>query len=136
MGDHLWKKRFFRTCLLIAGVQFLAGTAVEFLGIIDTTPGIVFVTMSASIVFLGYFWLFRFFYKRIYRTEPHITSRSSMIGSPPLDMFSSASTDGKENKYPKGRLVTMADFVFSALHTLVPAFTILAMLALVRKING
>jgi hypothetical protein len=136
MGDHLWKKRFFRTCLLIAGLQFLAGTAVEILRVFDTMPGIVFVTMSSSIVFLGHFSFFRILYKRIYDTEPHITSITSTIGSRPLDMFSSAARDGKERKYAKARQVTMADFVFTALSTLAPAFTILAMLALVKRING
>ena len=47
MADHLWKERFFLTCLLIAAGQFLVGSVLEILGLTDMTPGIGFVVTSS-----------------------------------------------------------------------------------------
>ena len=130
-ADHLWKQEFFKNCLIVSVAFFIVGICLDVFRLVDVEPGIASGVMSAPIVYLGYFWLLRFVYKRKYGTEPHITSASSTIGAPPLDMFSSAQKDGKKRKYPKGRRITHADFGFSFLQALAPPFTIIAWIGLV-----
>jgi len=134
-ADHLWKKNFVRNCLLVASSLALVGIVIDLLRLIDGDVGLSSVVMSVPIIYIGYFSLFRYIYKRAYRTEPHITSAISTVGDVPLDTFSSAFSDGKKKKYSQDRRITAADFAFSLLQALVPAFTILGLLAVVRMIN-
>ena len=135
-ADHLWKPVFFRRCLAAAILIFLFGTIGEifqFAGmpLIDARPGMAAVVSGAPLIFLLWFDLLRFGYKRLFQTEPCITGRTTWIGSVPSDMSGWASKDGRQKKYSSDRRVTFADLVFSALHALGPAFTILGLLSLV-----
>src|SRR5687768_4057238 len=127
MTDHLWKKNFFQRSLIFAGGLCLAGAVLDLFRLVDADPGLASIVMSAPLIYLGYFWLFRFFYKRKYSTEPYATSASSSIGDMPLDMFSSALKDGKKRKYAKDRRINAGDFAFTFLLVLVPVFTIMGL---------
>jgi hypothetical protein len=134
-ADHLWKVKFFRKCLLAASALALVGIVTDHFRLVGGDVGLPSIVMSASIIYLGYFSLFRYIYKRMVGTEPYVTSASSTVGSVPLDTFSSAFEDGNKKKYSEGRRVTTYDFLFTMLQALVPAFTILGLLAFMRMIN-
>jgi hypothetical protein len=135
ISDHLWKKRFFRKLQLVGAVLFAVGITLDIFRLVDSTPGVVSVTAAAAIIYLTYFSLFRYLYKLKFSVEPYVTSASSTVGAPQLDMFGSASKDGKAPKYSSDRKITVADFAFSFLQALVPAFTIVALVGLAKWLN-
>lgn len=128
--DYLWKLTFFKKCLALAIISGLTGVILEVTNSLEQKSGQTLVLMSVSLVYLTYFQIFRWIFKRWYGTEPHVTSVSSSIGEPPLGLFTSENKDGKARKYEKGRRVMIADFVFSFAQALVPIFTIMALLFL------
>jgi len=134
-ADFLWKKEFLLNCLLVAAFLFIAGILFEIFHLVDTRSGIAAIIMAVPMIYLGWFSLLRFLYKRRYQAEPHITSRVSRMGGRPEDLFSAAEKNGKYKKYPKGRAIIAADFVFSILQALAPAFTILGLIMLLEGFN-
>lgn len=134
-SDHLWKPSLSRKCLVAASICAISGVFLEIVRLLGDDVGMTLVVMFAPLIYLGYFQLLRMIFKQWFITEPHITSVSSSIGAPPLDLFTGANRDGKNRKYSKDRRVMAADFVFSFLQALVPAFTILALTAIVKNLN-
>lgn len=135
MSNHLWKSRFFGKLLLVGAVLCAAGITLDIFRLVDSTRGVVSVAAAAAIIYLTYFSLFRYLYKLKFSVEPYVTSASSTVGTPPLDMFGSAYKDGKARKYSPDRRITVGDFAFSFLQALVPAFTIVALVGLAKWLN-
>ena len=134
-ADHLWKKEFFRNCLLVGGSLSAIGILIDVFRIVDTRFGLALAWMSLPIIYLGYFSLFRYFFKRKHGMEPYITSASSSVGAPLFDISCPAFKDGKQNKYPKNRRIIADDFAFSILQALAPPFTVVALVAFIRQLS-
>ena len=95
-SGHLWKPIFFKKCLVAAIVSGMAGLILEVTNLPRQKTGMTLVVMFVPFIFLGYFQLFRWFFKRRYKTEPYLTSVSSVVGVPPLDLFTSENKDGQK----------------------------------------
>lgn len=134
-SDHLWMPSFSRKCLVAASICAISGVLLEMVRLRGDDVGMTLVVMLAPLIYLGNFPLLRMIFKQWFNTEPHITSVSSCIGAPPLDLFTGANKDGKNRKYSKDRKIMAADFVFSFMQALVPAFTIGALIAIVKNLN-
>ena len=134
-SDHLWKKEFFRNCLLVGVSLSVIGILIDVFRIVDTRFGLALGWMSWPIIYLGYFWLFRYFFKRKHGMEPYITSASSSVGAPLFDISSPAFKDGEKHKYLKNRRIIADDFAFSLLQALAPPFTVIALVAFIWKLS-
>ena len=134
-SGHLWKPIFFKKCLVAAIVSGMAGLILEVTNLLRQKTGMTLVVMFVPLIFLGYFQMFRWCFKRRYKTEPYFTSVSSVVGAPPLDLFTSENKDGKKRKFQKDRTIMSADFVFSLGQGLITIFTIFALLELVLELN-
>ena len=132
-SDHLWKPRFFRWCLIASVVSFVAGLLFEVTNILHQELGFATALMSIPLIYLMNFQLCRSVFKRRFNTEPYVTSTSSSIGAPPLDLFSPANIDGEHRKYDKDRRIMAADFVFSFAQALISAFTALILIFLTTQ---
>lgn len=120
-SDYLWKNSFFNKCLIAAVLSAFVGLIFEFINLLRKENGLTVVVMFIPLIYLGYFQLFRWIFKRWKGTEPYITSASSTIGGTPIDIFD---TDGNKRKYQKDRKIMASDFLFSFLQGLVPIGTI------------
>jgi len=91
--------------------------------------GATLTIMFFPIVFLGYFQLIRQVFKKLKGTEPYITTSVSSVGQPPLNLFDSSNKDGNNRKFDKDRKIMLADFVFSFAFALVPALSLMLLMA-------
>ncbi len=132
-SDWLWKRRFFNKCLFAAVPSGIAGLIFEFSGLFKTETGLTIVVMFIPLIYLGYFQLFRWIFKKWKGTEPVITVHT-VIGAIPNE-YESALRNGEERKYSEGRKVTAADFLFSFAQALIPIFTIFILLFYVFEIQ-
>ena len=135
-ADHLWKERFKKQSLFAATVVLLVGIALEVSDVLNQKRGLTIVLMSVPAVYLAFFLVGRFIFMRLYGTEPYVTSSSSTVGSPPLDIYAASGKDGRKRKFDKTRRIMTADFVFSFVHTLGAVFTIMFLIYLVTKLNS
>lgn len=128
-AEQLWKPRFANACLIISLSCATAGLVLEIIDGLHQPTGATVVIMFFPLAFLGYFQLIRWLFKKWKKTEPYITSASSVIGDLPLDLFTSANKDDKKRKFDKNRRIMLADFVFSFAYSLVPILSFFLLMA-------
>jgi len=128
-ADSLWKPRVFKSCLYISLPCAGLGLIMQTTDLQYQLNGATLMIMFFPIVFLGYFQLIRQVFKKLKGTEPYITTSVSSVGQPPLDLFDSSNKDGKKRKFAKDRKIMLADFVFSFAFALVPALSLMLLMA-------
>lgn len=131
-SDYLWKKAFFKKCLIAAIFAGVAGLIFELTKLFPEKTGLTVTVMFIPLVYIGYFQLFRWLFKKWKGVEPITTSASSAIGSTPLDINDK---DGKKRKYPKDRKTMAEDFLFSFAQALIPIGTIFILLFYVFEVQ-
>jgi len=127
--DNLWKPHVFNTSLIVSVSCAALGLVLEITDFLHQPKGATLTIMLFPVLFLGYFQLIRLLFKRWKNTEPYITSASSRLGDPPLDLFTSSNKVGKKRKFDHDRKIMAADFVFSFAYALVPALSMFFLIA-------
>jgi hypothetical protein len=134
-SGHLWKPRISRRFLYLSLIIAASGAVLEVTKYLNHATGMTIVVMGIPLYYLANFQLFRLIFKKYYQTEPFVVSAGSVIGSPPLDLFTSENKDDKNRKFEKDRKILAADFAFSLAANLVPALVIYYALYLIREFN-
>lgn len=126
-SQQLTYRPFFRICRILASFSLFFGIILELTNVLQIERGGAFLTMSGPAIYLGLYHLFLKLFRAKMGTDPYITSASSRVGDYPLPRT--------WVKYPKNRLITQADFIFSFAQALIPTFLFLGLMLLVSEMN-
>lgn len=119
-SEKLFEKSFFNKCAVAASVSSIMGVILEIGNFFKLETGMTFVIMSVSTIFLLYFSVLLWIFRKLKGFDPYITV-GSRLGNPIIYW--------KDGEYKTGRKIIWEDFVFSILHGLLPAWTILFLIA-------
>ncbi|GEM_PF-5825999 len=124
-SDDLMNPNFYRRCLTAGIVSFILGLTFELTNSFNVPSGMTLLIMSAALLHLIPFELFRRLFKHYTGTNPYVTSASSSTGGTPIGGF--------WHKYPRNRKIQSSDFAFSFLQALVPIFTFMLLVFLIKN---